>query len=135
MKDSETEQKNELRAKNEVAAKPETRVLLSNPEEDESEGVKESTIKQKNKIGGKIEDTGKPYTRLVMEFERDTEEDSDESVKAPPKKKTKRGVLHDSEDNNDVDGEDKSKITRRKRKSEAVQSNKRNKNCQRQGMV
>ena len=40
-------------------------------------------------------------------------------MKAPTKKKTKQGVLHDNEDNNDDDGEDRSKITKRKRKSEA----------------
>ncbi len=56
------------------------------------------------------------------EFERDIEEDSDESVKAPLKKKTKQGVLHyseDDDDDDDDDSEDKSKITERNCKSEA----------------
>ncbi len=49
----------------------------------------------------------------------DAEEDFDESVKLPPKKKTKQGILHDSEDNDDDDdiGEGKNKNTKRKRKS------------------
>ncbi len=67
----------------------------------------------------KTEEAGKPETRSVKEFERDTDKESDESVKAPPKKKTKQVVLHDSDYDNDDDGEDKSKITRRKCKSEA----------------
>ncbi len=85
------------------------------------------------------------YKSLYNEFERDTEEDSDESVKAPPKKKTKQGVLHYSEEDDDDDGEDKSKITKRKCKSEAgtntVKTKKQKRpnrlmlNCQRGGMV
>ncbi len=36
--------------------------------------------------------------------------DSDESVKAPPKKKTKQGVLHGSEEEEDDDDDGKDKI-------------------------
>ncbi len=108
-----------MEAKNKVAAKPETKALPLNLEEDESKGMKELVIKQKNKMGEKTEETGKPETRSVKEFERDTDKDFDESVKAPPNKKTKRVVLHDSQDDNDDGGKHKRKITRRKRKSEA----------------
>ncbi len=61
-------------------------------------------------------------TRSKKKFKRDADEDSDQSVKAPQKKKTKQGVLHDIDDDNDYnddDGYDRRKITRRKRKSEA----------------
>ncbi len=75
------EQENELGAKNEVAAKPETRALHSNLEEDESKATK-----QKNKMG-KTEEAGKSETKSVKEFAWDTEFDYDEYVKAPPKKK------------------------------------------------
>ncbi len=44
------DQENELGAKNEVAAKSETRALPSNQDEDESEGIQESATKQKNKM-------------------------------------------------------------------------------------
>ncbi len=43
------DQENELRAKNEIAAKPETKILPSNPKEDESEGMKKLATKQKTK--------------------------------------------------------------------------------------
>ncbi len=61
------------------------------------------------------------YILLVTadnEFERDTEEDSDESVKAPPKKKTKQGVFHkcEDDDHDDDDGEDKRKMYQRLQK-------------------
>ncbi len=61
-------------------------------------------------MGEKTEEAGKPETRSVKEFESDTNKDSDETVKAPPKKKTKQCVLHDSEDNNDDDGENKANL-------------------------
>ncbi len=60
----------------------------------------------------------KPATRSSEVFDRDIEEDFDQSVKAPPKKKTKQNVIHDSDDDNDDDGEDKSKFAKRKQKSE-----------------
>ncbi len=52
------EQENELGAKNEVAAKPQTRALPSNPDEEESEGMKESATKEKNKMGEKLRKQG-----------------------------------------------------------------------------
>ncbi len=48
------EQENELGVKTEVAGKLETRALLSIPEEDESEELKETVMKQKNKMGAKM---------------------------------------------------------------------------------
>ncbi len=96
-------------------------------------------------MGEKTEEAGKPETKSVKEFERDTDKDSNQSVKAPPKKKTKQVVLVNSEDDNDVDCEDKSKITRRKCKSEADPNTVKTKKqkspnklilqCQRGGMV
>ncbi len=66
-------------------------------------------------------------------------------MKAPPKKKTKQGVLHDSEDDNDDYGKNKRKITKRKCKCEAgtnifkpkkqKRPNKLMLHCQRGGMV
>ncbi len=41
-------------AKNEVAAKPETKALPSNPEEDKTEGMKKLATEQKNEMGEKI---------------------------------------------------------------------------------
>ena len=60
MKEAVTEQKNELGTKNEVAAKPETRTLSSNPKDDESEEMKELATKKKNEMGEKNEGAGKP---------------------------------------------------------------------------
>ncbi len=140
-----TVEENNFGAKNEVALKPETRALPSNIEDNNSKGMKELAAKQKNKIGEKTEEARKPETRSIKEFERDTDNDSDQSVKVPRNKKTKQGVLHDSEDDNDDVGEDRSKITRRKHKSEAdLNTNKTKKqkrpnkltlHCQRGGMV
>ncbi len=46
------------------------------------------------------------------EFERDTEEYFDRSVKASPKKKTKQGVLHYIEDDDDNEVKTKTKLLR-----------------------
>ncbi len=54
------EQENELGAKNEVAAKSQKRSLPSNPDEEESELMKELVTEQKNEIGEKNEEAGKP---------------------------------------------------------------------------
>ncbi len=48
------------------------------------------------------------------EFDRDNEEDSDKSVKAPQKNNKVR-CLHDTEEDDDDEGEEKSKNTKRKR--------------------
>ncbi len=49
-------------AKNEVAAKPETRALPSNPDEDKTEGMKELATKHRNKRGERNEEAAKPKT-------------------------------------------------------------------------
>ncbi len=54
-----TEQENELGAKIEVSAKPETKPLPSNPQEEESEGMEELATEQENEIGEKDEEAGK----------------------------------------------------------------------------
>ncbi len=54
------EHENILGAKNEVAAKPKTRVLPSNPDEEKSAGMKELATEQKNENGKNIEEAGKP---------------------------------------------------------------------------
>ncbi len=54
------EQKNEFRDKIKIAAKPETRVLPSNTEENESEGTKLLAIKKKVEVGDKNEEAAKP---------------------------------------------------------------------------
>ncbi len=48
-----TEQENELGAKNEVALKSEKSTLPSNPDEEESEGMKELVMEEKTEEAGK----------------------------------------------------------------------------------
>ncbi len=58
------EQGNELEAKNKVAAKPETKALPLNPDEEDSKGLKELATEKENKNGEKDEEAGKPKTAL-----------------------------------------------------------------------
>ncbi len=109
-----SEQENELQAKIEVAVW----------EKDENAGKQKDAVTssvqddEKNKVEEKTVEAEKPATRSSEEFDRDNYKDSDEPVKTPPKKKTKQVNLHNSDDENDVDGEDKRKIARRKRTTE-----------------
>ncbi len=58
------EKENELGAKNDDAAKPETRALPSNPDEDDSKGLKELATEKENKNGEEDEEAWKPKTAL-----------------------------------------------------------------------
>ncbi len=127
------EQENELAAKNEETEIPETRSVQemhppSNPYEEKLKELNKTGSNDKNSMIGQIEEAEKSGEKSFEdmqpvtadnEFDGNTEEDSDESVKAPQKKKIKQGVLHYSEEEEDDDDSDnKSKITKRKRKSE-----------------
>ncbi len=54
-------------AKNEEAGKPKTRSSPSNPDEEESEELKETPMEQKDELGAKNDEAGKLATRLVQE--------------------------------------------------------------------
>ncbi len=60
-----SEQGNELGDKNEEATKPETNTLPSNPDEEESELMKESLTEMKKEIGEKHDKAGKPTAALT----------------------------------------------------------------------
>ncbi len=52
------EQEKELGANIDVSEKPETRALPSNPDEDDSKGMKELVTEQKNKMEKKLRKQG-----------------------------------------------------------------------------
>ncbi len=59
------EKEDGLGAKNDDVAKPETRALLSNPDEEDSKGLKELANEKKNKNGEIDEEAGKPKTAFT----------------------------------------------------------------------
>ncbi len=59
------EKENELGAKNDNTAKPVTKALPSNQDEEDSKGLKELANEKKNKNGEKDEKAGKPKTAFT----------------------------------------------------------------------
>ncbi len=66
MKETVTEQKTKMGAKNEEAGIAETGFSPSDQDEEESEELKLSVMEQDNELGTKNEEAGKPETRSVQ---------------------------------------------------------------------